>query len=165
MTYEETEEDVQRRERLEQSIGQDVKTEKKHLELPRQIRIRHVIARLWLFCQTYQIAVKTETGVAQQQNVWYLNDEVGLGISRSEDPNIVMIPFIYVASTGETMTFSIFWPVKDLLEGDFATRDFVPKGIDGLQRHAYLSIYGNKKEDAFHDALVKVIVDAHFSSF
>lgn len=111
-----------------------------------------------MYCQTYQVAFKSTDKHFQQQNVWYLTDEVGMGIRHSDHPNIIMVPFVYATPTQEIISYSIFWPIIDLSEGDLITRDSAPKSVQGLQRRAYLSIYGSTKEDAlvFQEAYTMV---------
>jgi len=45
-----------------------------------------------------------------EENVWYINDEVGCAMRHSDKPNFAMHPFIYAPNQvmdGHTITYSV----------------------------------------------------------
>eukprot|EP00596_Hydrurales_sp_CCMP1899_P003589 CAMPEP_0119053678 /NCGR_PEP_ID=MMETSP1177-20130426/74576_1 /TAXON_ID=2985 /ORGANISM="Ochromonas sp, Strain CCMP1899" /LENGTH=801 /DNA_ID=CAMNT_0007033687 /DNA_START=197 /DNA_END=2600 /DNA_ORIENTATION=+ len=57
---------------------------------------------------------------------WFLMDEVGLSITHSCAPNVRCCPLLVDLGNGETFALSLLWPIKDILEGDIITRDYLP---------------------------------------
>jgi hypothetical protein len=104
-------------------------------------RIKRVLAELWKHCQTYQVQYQLPDGRLQAGHVWYISDEVGLGIRHSDSPNIVTIPFMTVNGNGERVTFNLFWPIKDIASGEFVTRNVVPSALEGLSKDVYLGLF------------------------
>jgi tubulin--tyrosine ligase-like protein 12 len=84
---------------------------------------------LWKYAGTYRIVSEDQM---DEENIWYINDEVGSLVRHSDSPNVAMHPFIYAPNNkfdAHTITYSICWPVKDIAEGDVIYRDFL-KGFD-----------------------------------
>ena len=47
-----------------------------------------------------------------EENVWYINDEVGCAMRHSDKPNFAMHPFIYAPNhviDGHTITYSVLY--------------------------------------------------------
>lgn len=64
-----------------------------------------------------------------------MTDEIGSALTHSDEPNFRLIPFIHLP---EQVTYSLLFPIRDIDEGEFATRDFVEN----------LSERGSKRRDA-----------------
>lgn len=80
-------------------------------------------------------------GTLRAGHIWYIPDEVGLGIKHSDSPNIVMIPFRTINGDGERVTFNLFWPIKDIAAGEFVTRNASPSALEGLSKEVYLTLF------------------------
>ena len=89
-----------------------------------------VIDGFWNFCSFYK---------SGNYNLWYITDEVGLGVCHSENPNVKMIPFLTVKGQ-EMISYSIFWPIKEISKGHQITRDAIPVA---LTEKRFREIYTN----------------------
>ena len=79
------------------------------------------VEALWKRLQTYRLASET---TLDEENCWYLMDEVGCAISpvsQTQEPTVNMCPFYFSPTT---TAFTLLWPAQDLEEGDFATAHF-----------------------------------------
>jgi tubulin--tyrosine ligase-like protein 12 len=69
--------------------------------------IRKVLSKMWAFAGTYRIVTDDQM---DEENVWYINDEVGCAMRHSDKPNFAMHPFIYAPNhvmDGHTITYSV----------------------------------------------------------
>mmetsp|Transcript_27904 Transcript_27904/g.39321 ORF Transcript_27904/g.39321 Transcript_27904/m.39321 type:complete len:1031 (-) Transcript_27904:63-3155(-) len=107
--------------------------------------VTQVWDKMWHYNQTYKIW-------GTDDPVWYVLDEVGSAIGHSDEPNTTCMPFIYVSlpsSSNEnnggptSAAFSLLWPVRDIKQGEFITRDFYPQRIDPVHRAAHLVAFGD----------------------
>jgi hypothetical protein len=77
--------------------------------------IRKVMNKMWAYAGTYRLVTEDQM---DEENVWYINDEVGSAIRHSDSPNFAMHPFIYAPNNKlddpHTITFSICWPILDI---------------------------------------------------
>lgn len=83
-------------------------------ERVKERNIRKVMRELWKYAGTYRIVTEEQM---DEENVWYINDEVGSLIKHSDQPNIAIHPFIYAPNNkfdAHTITYSICWPLKDM---------------------------------------------------
>lgn len=91
-----------------------------------------------------------------EENAWYLMDEVGTAMRHSDQPNFAVHPFIFSPNNKldeHTITYSIAWPIHDIDEGEIIYRDFL-KGIDESKfRSARLSVWFNTPEEYFTEQL------------
>lgn len=87
---------------------------------------------MWKYTNSYSIG--NAENIEERLPVWYIMDEVGSAIQHSNNPNFRMVPFIYV---NDQMTYSLIFPVKDLLFGEIVCRDFVENVKDPKERPAY----------------------------
>jgi tubulin--tyrosine ligase-like protein 12 len=90
-----------------------------------------------------------------------VNDEVGSAIAHSSEPNCAMVPFIFSRGHNATIPYSVLFPIKNMAQGEMATRDFVPTDLqEPLDRKAYLTAFPGRianedeigSEDEFIDA-------------
>lgn len=104
----------------------------------------------WHFCSFYK---------SGNYNLWYITDEVGLAIRHSDSPNVKMIPFLTVKD-GALVGYSVFWPIKKILNGDLITRDALPVALSNkLHREIYSNVIfqiANDSESQSLEALRKV---------
>ncbi|CAK1550466.1 unnamed protein product [Leptosia nina] len=113
-------------------------------------QIQEVAKYVWKYANTYSIA-GNEFSVEDRVPVWYIMDELGSGITHSDNPNFRAVPFIHVPSQ---ITFTILYPTKDVEEGETITRNFVEGNFsDPLQREAMLIPW--KRYEHFYDIVTQ----------
>lgn len=69
--------------------------------------IREVMEKIWMYAGTYRVVSENQM---DEENIWYLMDEVGSSIKHSDDPNLAVHPFIYSpnnAFDAHTITYSV----------------------------------------------------------
>ncbi len=69
--------------------------------------IRKVLTKMWAYTGTYRIVTEDQM---DEENIWYINDEVGCAIRHSDDPNFAVHPFIYAPNNtidAHTITYSV----------------------------------------------------------
>ena len=121
---------------------------------------------MWAYAGTYRLVTENQI---DEENVWYINDEVGSAIRHSDAPNFALHPFIYAPNNKfddpHTITFSITWPIADVDEGEAIFRDFL-KGFDETKfRSSRFTVWFNTPQQYFSEQLsiyngVKPIEDA-----
>jgi len=102
------------------------------------------LQEMWKYLQVYRMAFGN-----QVQNVWYTMDELGSCIQHSDDPNVRVVPFIYLSPAQQPLALSAMWPIKDLELGEKITRDYVPKGFSHEQRIGYLCAWKDDLPENF----------------
>lgn len=85
-------------------------------------QVEQVMQRMWRYNSTYTVNSGENSTIESQMPVWFIPDEVGCALTHSDDPNFRIVPFIHLP---EQITYSILFPVRDIEEGEFASRDFV----------------------------------------
>lgn len=85
--------------------------------------VDHVIRQLWGYLNTYRLTTNT---VYDEDSIWYILDELGSSILHSDIPNCKLSPFLYFSPSGDSITYSILWPIIPIREGDIIYRDFLP---------------------------------------
>ncbi|KAJ2874605.1 hypothetical protein GGH93_002290 [Coemansia aciculifera] len=101
--------------------------------------LARVGGELWRYFQGYDCMVQGADQSVMKQTNWYIQDEVGLSVAHSSDPNVCCLPFLYLGAQGQVSPFSIIWPVKPISCGDTLTRDFCPSWLkEARQRQGYL---------------------------
>ncbi|KAJ2803741.1 hypothetical protein H4R20_002775 [Coemansia guatemalensis] len=104
-----------------------------------QKHLLRVFRELWRYLQGYDyLAQGADQSLVKRTN-WYMQDEVGLAVAHSDDPNVRCLPFLYVNASGRMMPFSLLWPIKLITQGDVLARDYCPRWLtDPAQRSGYL---------------------------
>ncbi|XP_047536962.1 tubulin--tyrosine ligase-like protein 12 [Vanessa atalanta] len=98
-------------------------------------KINEVCQKIWKYANTYAIESE-ELSVEDRVPVWYVMDELGSGITHSDNPNFRIVPFMYIP---EQLTYTLLFPIENVEEGDIITRNFVEGHYaDSLQREAML---------------------------
>ncbi|KAJ2160570.1 TP53 regulating kinase [Coemansia sp. RSA 552] len=122
--------------------------------LAHQKHLRRVLRELWRYFQGYDFLARgADQSLAKQTN-WYIQDEVGLAVAHSDDPNVRCLPFLYLDGRGAMVPFSVLWPVKPIRSGEDLTRDYCPRSVTGPeQRRAYL--------ESIFQGPVQPMLDAH----
>jgi hypothetical protein len=117
-------------------------------------KIRKVMRELWKYAGTYRIVSEEQM---DEENIWYINDEIGSLFKHSDQPNFAMHPLIYAPSNKiddpHTISYSVCWPLKNLGEGDIIYRDFL-KGYDEEKfRSTRFTVWFNTPEEYFEEQL------------
>ena len=76
----------------------------------RERDIRQVMQKLWMYVGTYRLVTEEQM---DEENIWYINDEVGCSIRHSDSPNFAIHPFIY-APNGTFDAHTITYSVSDI---------------------------------------------------
>jgi tubulin--tyrosine ligase-like protein 12 len=123
-------------------------------EREKERQVRKVTRELWKYAGTYRIVSESQM---DEENIWYINDEIGSLIKHSDQPNFAMHPFIYAPSNKledpHTITYSVCWPVKNIAEGDVIYRDFL-KGYDEEKfRSTRFSVWFDTPKEYFEEQL------------
>jgi tubulin--tyrosine ligase-like protein 12 len=97
-----------------------------------------------------------------EENIWYVNDEIGAVVKHSDEPNLKMYPFIYSPNNmfedPDTLTytvrnycliFQLVWPSKDVPKDTMLSRDFLVGATEEQFRSARLSVWFNTPENYF----------------
>jgi tubulin--tyrosine ligase-like protein 12 len=109
--------------------------------------------KLWMYAGTYRIVSEDQM---DEENIWYINDEVGCAMRHSDAPNFAIHPFIYAPNNkfdAHTITYSVCWPLKDIAEGETIYKDYL-KGIDESKfRSARFTVWFNTPEEYFSEQL------------
>jgi tubulin--tyrosine ligase-like protein 12 len=87
-----------------------------------------------------------------EESVWYVMDEVGTSVEHSDEPNVKLLPFLYMPSgkiDDLTISYSLLWPTKDLSSGEPLFRDYLPGITEEKHRSARLTVWFNVPFDPF----------------
>lgn len=98
-------------------------------------RVEQVLERMWKYNSTYTVNAGADAPIESQMPVWFITDEIGSALTHSDEPNFRLVPFIHLP---EQVTYSLLFPIRDIEEGEFATRDLVEN----------LSEIGSKRREA-----------------
>ncbi|OMJ77308.1 hypothetical protein SteCoe_23134 [Stentor coeruleus] len=85
--------------------------------------VDHVIAKMWAYFNCYRLSTQS---TYDENAVWYILDEFGSSILHSDAPNCKLMPFLYYSDTGDSITYSLLWPIKNIRKGEIIYRDFLP---------------------------------------
>lgn len=83
-------------------------------------KVEQVFHEMWKYNNTY--SVKSTADGDTLLPVWYIMDEFGSAIQHSDEPNMRIVPFIYL---NEGIAYSILYPISDLEYEDEVTIDYV----------------------------------------
>lgn len=98
-------------------------------------QVELVLERMWRYNSTYTVHSGDNAPIESQISLWYITDEIGAALTHSDEPSFRLVPFIHMP---HQITYSILIPMRDLEEGELATRDFVEN----------LSELGSKRREA-----------------
>lgn len=97
--------------------------------------VDRVLAAAWRLAGFYQLRDAASPGC---EEVWYLLDELGSAFRHDDAPSFAVMPFLY-HSGAAPQPFSLAWPLRDVDEGDEATRDTLVGELDGALRSSLLA--------------------------
>lgn len=89
--------------------------------LPADQCVDEVMQALWRHAQMYALG-GDGIAVEDRMPIWYVMDELGSGVTHSDQPNCRVVPFIFA---DDATTYSILFPLTDIACGAYVTRDFV----------------------------------------
>lgn len=115
------------RERMATIMGIDTEMNKTEL-------CQEILDEMWKYTNSYSIG--SAENIEERLPVWYIMDEVGSAIQHRDNPNFRMVPFIFV---NDQMTYSLIFPIKDLLFGEVVCRDFI-ENVNGEQERSVHSL-------------------------
>lgn len=97
--------------------------------------VDQIIIKMWNILHSY--SVKTDI-VEESLPIWYVMDEVGSALMQNCSPNCRVLPFFYV---NNSTTYSILFPIENILEDDFLSIDYSEGITDENQRKAFLYLW------------------------
>lgn len=103
--------------------------------------IDRVHNRVFKLASCYRLA---STEKLDETAIWYVNDELGSSITHSDNPEVVLAPFLYSPNlkVGEELeAFTIMWTVKDIAEGQLVERDYLCGLPEAKQRSSRLAAW------------------------
>lgn len=110
-------------------------------------RIEKVSQTVWKYANCYAIG-GSNISVEDRVPIWYVLDELGSGITHSDDPNFRAVPFIHVP---DQMTYTLLFPIENMEEGEIVRRNYIEGNYpDDTQREAMLipwKYYDNFDQD------------------
>ena len=110
----------------------------------KEVEIKYCLEHLWKYACTYRFMAGLNT--IDEENYWYMMDEVGSALQHSDVPNCVVHPFTY-CPTGimdeKTITYSIMWTLQDIKVNEVLNRDFLPGVTEEKFRSARLFVWFN----------------------
>ncbi|PKI43487.1 tubulin--tyrosine ligase-like protein 12 isoform X1 [Punica granatum] len=103
---------------------------------------------MWLYLMTYRLANEEKI---DETSVWYVMDELGSALRHSDEPNFMVAPFLYMpeGKLSSAVSFSLLWPIRDLVKGDECTRDFLYGIGEDKQRSARLTAWFQTPQNYF----------------
>lgn len=103
-------------------MGLDFLKEKEELS-------NEIFQEMWKYCGSYSIG--NAENVEDKIPIWYITDEVGSAVVHSNEPNVNMVPFIYIP---DQITYSLLFPVRNVECGETIARDFAVGIVDETNR-------------------------------
>ena len=76
-------------------------------EREKERNVRKVMDNIWMYANTYRLVTEDQM---DEENIWYVMDEVGSSIGHSDKPNLAVHPFIYAPNNkvdAQTITYSV----------------------------------------------------------
>lgn len=99
---------------------------------------------MWRITNSYRLM---KPGKMDEEPTFYINDEVGVSFTHNDDPNCTVAPIIYSpnneADDAQTMTYSLFWPKKDIKKNEYLYKDFLQGIGEDKWRSARLHVWFN----------------------
>ena len=112
--------------------------------------IRKIMRELWKYAGTYRLVSESQM---DEENIWYINDEIGSMMKHSDVPNFAMHPFIFAPNNkiddAQTITYSVCWPVQDINEGEVIFRDFLKGYTEEKFRSTRFSVWFDTPKEYF----------------
>lgn len=85
-----------------------------------EVKVEQVFNEMWKFNNTYSVKSLQDGDVLLP--VWFIMDEFGSAIQHADEPNMRIVPFIYL---NEGIAYSILYPISDLEYEDEITVDYI----------------------------------------
>lgn len=108
---------------------------------------------MWKYAGTYRLVSENQM---DEENIWYINDEVGSLMKHSDQPNMAVHPFIYApnnALDAHTITYTVCWPLRDMAQGEVIYRDFLQGFDESKYRSTRFTVWFNTPQEYFAEQL------------
>ncbi|KAG0585973.1 hypothetical protein KC19_2G053400 [Ceratodon purpureus] len=119
--------------------------------------IDRVMSAMWQYILTYRLADEEKL---DETPIWYVMDELGSSIRHSDAPNFQIAPFMYLpdGTLQSAISYSLLWPVQDVVSGEECTRDYLFGIGEDQQRSSRLAAWFDISSEIFNQAY-----EAHMS--
>lgn len=107
-----------------------------------------ILRAMWAYLSMYRLCDEEKL---DETPIWYVMDELGSAIRHSDEPNFRVAPFMYMpdGTLQSAVSYSLLWPVKDVLQGEECTRDCLFGFGEAKQRSARLTAWFHTPKDYF----------------
>lgn len=107
-----------------------------------------ILRAMWAYLMMYRLCDEEKL---DETPIWYVMDELGSAVRHSDDPNFRVSPFMYMpdGTLQSAVSYSLLWPIKDILEGEECTRDFLFGFGEERERSARLTAWFHTPRDYF----------------
>ncbi|XP_026467284.1 tubulin--tyrosine ligase-like protein 12 [Ctenocephalides felis] len=83
--------------------------------------IECICNEMWKYCLYYTMS-GLSSDIEHSMPVWYMMDELGSRIQHSDNPNVIVTPFLYIT---KQITYSILFPLRSIAQNEYLLRDYV----------------------------------------
>lgn len=113
--------------------------------------IERIMSAMWRYILTYRLADEEKL---DETPIWYVMDELGSSIRHSDKPNFQIAPFMYLpdGTLQSAISYSLLWPVQDVVSGEECTRDYLFGIREDQQRSSRLAAWFHTSSDVFKQA-------------
>ncbi|KAL3685815.1 hypothetical protein R1sor_003837 [Riccia sorocarpa] len=118
---------------------------------PGEPLVDRVLKAMWHYVMTYRLADEEKL---DETPVWYVMDELGSALRHSDVPNFRVAPFMYLpdGTLNSAISYSLLWPVKNVIKGEECTRDYLCGIGEDKQRSARLTAWFHTPTTFFAEA-------------
>ncbi|KAG6543613.1 hypothetical protein Mapa_014976 [Marchantia paleacea] len=118
---------------------------------PQEPIVDRVLRAMWLYVMTYRLADEEKL---DETPIWYVMDELGSALRHSDAPNFKVAPFMYLpdGTVKSAISYSLLWPIQDVVKGDECTRDYLFGVGEDKQRSARLTAWFHTPSTFFTEA-------------
>ncbi|KAL2653822.1 hypothetical protein R1flu_021950 [Riccia fluitans] len=118
---------------------------------PGEPLVDRVLRAMWNYVMTYRLADEEKL---DETPVWYVMDELGSALRHSDVFNFRVAPFMYLpdGTLDSAISYSLLWPVQDVVRGEECTRDYLYGIGEDKQRSARLTAWFHTPTTFFAEA-------------
>lgn len=95
--------------------------------------IDEIFEEMWRHVNTYSIINATE--IEDRLPVYYVMDELGSGVQHGDEPNVRVVPFVYL---DQQIVYSLLFPISTIESNEIIRRDYAEGVTEPLERAAIL---------------------------
>ncbi|KAF1764778.1 hypothetical protein GCK72_004728 [Caenorhabditis remanei] len=93
---------------------------------PKSELTEKVMKSLWKYAQTYSISYQLENGEIEKKHVWYVMDDFGSRVRHSAEPNVRIVPLMFLP---QNCAYSIMFLTKPVKTDEEITMDWAANVI------------------------------------